>query len=237
MIKFVKILLAVVYGELFGDVMVDTLNFPFHEVFQGKNVWIKFDKYRHMFALSNIQEGYIANCETISRAKLFRLALSLTFRGKFSLRGGITVKMNGVKVFKSGFLNALLARSGRVMLTTEEYKSYRSVMDMLNKKNKQLMQDVGFLNERVQAQDGLLGSFSVQHRDLTDEVAGLHDELKETEQKLSQTKQKLSKTAKELRQTKERVKALEVQVNALCDKEGVWSAEQFLDRMIPPKNE
>jgi FtsZ-binding cell division protein ZapB len=236
MIKFVKILLALVYGELFGDVMVDTLNFPFHEVFQGKDVWIKFDRFHRLFATSNTKGGYIVTGK-ISRAKFLKLALSLTFRGKFSLRGGITVKMNGVKVFKNGILNTLLAHSGRVMMTTEEYKSYRGVMDMLNKKNKQLMQDVGFLNERVQSQDGLLGAFSVQHRELTDEVAGLHDELKETEQKLSQTKQKLSKTTKELRQTKERVKALEVQVNALCDKEGVWSAEQFLDRMIPPKNE
>lgn len=236
MIKLVKILLAFVYGELVCDIVVDTLNFPFHSVFQGKNVTLVFDRAMREFLPSNTNGGYI--CERLSKANLFRIALSLLFTGKFTLRGGLTIDVVSVKTFKNGLKNAILTRFGYVMVDIEEYTNLRSVMEMLNKKNRQLTQDVGFLNGRLQSQNELLGTFSVQHQELSENVAGMRDELNQaqqklsqTEQQLSQTQQKLSKNTKELRQTQQRVKALEEQVNALCDKEGVWSAEQFLDRM------
>lgn len=233
--KLLKILLAFVYGELIVDIVVDTLNFPFHSVYQGKNVSLVFDRNQREFLPSNTNGGYI--CERLSRAKLLKIAASFTFKKKFILRNGLTLHLVSVKAFKNGFKNAILAHFGYVMLNAEEYKTSRSVMDMLNQRNRQLMQDVGFLNEKVQSQEELLGVFSVQHRTLSNEVTGVRGELDLMKQKLGKSTKKLSNTTKELHQTQAHVKVLEKQVNALCRKFHIESAEQFLNRVLPLEDE
>ena len=213
MFKFVRIWMALLTGELMLDLAVNTEKFPFHALWNGERTKVRLDSRR-------LENGTICrNLWTekgtipyhLSFRKLFKLITLLALKGSFNnFHGGISLKL--APTTKINIVNAVFRRFGYVTLTVKEYKTLRSVMEMLKDKN-------GELKQQVASHEELLSAFSVQHRDLSDEVREVRGRLDQTQEQLGQTKDKVAK--------------LEAQTDALCAALGIQSVDEFLQSVLP----
>lgn len=228
MFKFIKVWMALLAGELVVDMSVNTDKFPFHGVWNGIQTTLRLESrrlengttYRNLWTI----KGNIPY--HLSGWNLFKLVAALAFEGSVSdFYGGISMKVS-TPVRKNNVLNVILARFGYVTIKADEYKTLRDVMKMLKKKNDALKQQVASHEE-------LLSTFSVQHRNLTDEVQDVRGRLDQTQEQLGQTRDQLSETQDQLGQTKERIAKLEAQSDALCAALGIQSVDEFLQSVLP----
>ncbi|MCF8568560.1 hypothetical protein LLE49_27965 [Alicyclobacillus tolerans] len=227
MFKFARIWMALLTGELMLDLTVNTEKFPFHALWDGERTKVRLDSRR-------LENGTICrNLWTekgtipyhLSFRKLFKIIALLALKGSVkNFYGGIFLKL--APTTKINIANAAFRRFGYVTLTVKEYKTLRSVMEMLKDKS-------GQLKQQVASHEELLAQFSVQHRNLTDEVQDVRGRLDQTQEKLGQTRDQLSNTQEELGQTQQKVAKLEAQTDALCAALGIQSVDEFLQSVLP----
>ena len=225
MLKLIKVWMALLTGELVVDMTVNTDKFPFHDIWNGIQSTLRLESrrlengttYRDLWTI----KGNIPY--HVSGWKLFKLVVALAFKGSVTdFYGGISMKL-ATPVRKNNVLNVILARFGYVTIKADEYKTLRDVMKMMKDKNDALKQQVASHEE-------LLTSFSVQHRELSDEVQDVRGRLDQTQEQLGQTQEQLG-------QTQDRVAKLEAQSDALCAALGIQSVDEFLQSVLPKEPE
>ena len=217
--------MALLAGELVVDMTVNTNKFPFHDFWNGIQTTLRLES-RRLENGTNYRDLWTTKGNIpyhLSGWKLFKLVAMLAFKGSVTdFYGGISMTL-ATLVRKNNVLNVILARFGYVMVNVDEYKTLRDVMKMMKDKNDALKQQVASHEE-------LLSAFSVQHRDLSDEVQDVRGRLDQTQEQLGQTQEQLD-------HTQDRVTKLEAQTDALCAAFGIQSVEEFLQSVLPKEPE